>query len=73
MHSLISVYYPKIYNIPMIYPTDHKKLNKKEGPSEHASVSPRRRNKIVMGDRYREESVSVGKGEESTKGSQNKI
>jgi hypothetical protein len=26
----------KKYRIPMIHPTDHKKLNKKEGPSEDA-------------------------------------
>ena len=73
MHSLISIYYPKIYKIPMTYPRDRKKLNKKEGPSEDASVLPRRRNKITMGDREREESVSAGKGEESTKGSQNQV
>ena len=32
----------------MIHPTDPKKFNK-EGPSEDASISPRRGNKIVMG------------------------
>jgi hypothetical protein len=39
----------------MIYPTDPKKLNKKEDPSEGASISPRRGNKIIMGERRREE------------------
>ena len=39
----------------MIYPTDHKKFNKKEGPSEDASIPLRRGNKIIMGGRGREE------------------
>ena len=39
----------------MIQPTDHKKFNKKEGPSEDASIPLRRENKIIMGGRGSEE------------------
>jgi hypothetical protein len=39
----------KKYRIPLIQSTDSKKLNKKECLSEDASVSLRRRNKIVTG------------------------
>jgi hypothetical protein len=35
----------------MIKPTDSKKLNKEEGPSEDAWISLRRGNKIVIGSR----------------------
>jgi hypothetical protein len=35
----------------MIHPTDPKKLNKKESPSEDALISLRRGNKIVIGGR----------------------
>lgn len=38
----------------MSQPTDLKKFNKKEGPSEDASTPLRSRNKIVMGNRGRE-------------------
>jgi hypothetical protein len=38
----------------MVYPTDPKKLDKKEGPSEDASIPLRRRNKITMGGRGKE-------------------
>jgi len=37
------------------YKTDYKKLNKKEGPCEDASVPLRRGNKIIMGCRREEE------------------
>jgi hypothetical protein len=46
MYSLISILAKK-YRLPKIHNTDSKKLDKKE--------SPRRGNKIVMGDRGREE------------------
>jgi hypothetical protein len=38
----------------MIQFTDSKKFNKKEGPSEDASISLRRGNKIIRGCRSRE-------------------
>ena len=38
----------------MLQSTDPKKLNKKEGPSEDASIPLRRGNKIIMGGRGRE-------------------
>jgi hypothetical protein len=38
----------------MIYPTDPKKLNKKEGCSEDKLVTLRMGNKIVTGERLRE-------------------
>ena len=38
----------------MIYLTDPKKLNEKEGPSEDASIPLRRENKIIMEGRRRE-------------------
>jgi hypothetical protein len=38
----------------MIQLTDHRKLNKKEGPNVYIS-NPHRGNKIIMGDRGREE------------------
>ena len=41
----------------MLHSTDPKKLNKKEGPSEDASIPLRRGNKIVMGDRGRKGTV----------------
>jgi hypothetical protein len=44
----------KEYRIPMIHPTDPKKPNKKEDPSEDASILLRRGNKIIMGARGRE-------------------
>ena len=37
-----------------MYPTEPEKLNKKEGPSEDASIPLRRGNKIIMGGRRRE-------------------
>ena len=46
----------------MIQPTDHIKLNKKEGPSEDAGISLRKRNKIDIGGRWREELGQTGKG-----------
>jgi hypothetical protein len=39
--------------IPMMYPTEPKKLNKKQGPSEDVSIPLRRGNKIIMGGRGR--------------------
>jgi hypothetical protein len=39
----------------MIHPTDPKKLNNKEGPSEDASIPLRRGNKIIIGGREKEE------------------
>ena len=44
----------KKYRIPMIQPRNHKKFNKKEGPSEDASVPLRMGNKIIMGGSERE-------------------
>ena len=44
----------KTYRIPIIYLTDPKKLCKKESPSDDASISLRRRNNIIVGDRVRE-------------------
>ena len=38
----------------MIYTTDPKKLNKKEGPNKDAWISLRRGNKIVIGVRWNE-------------------
>jgi hypothetical protein len=37
----------------MIHPTNPKKLNKKEGPSEDVYIPLRWRNKIIMGERRR--------------------
>ena len=37
----------------MLHSTDSKKLNKKEGPSEDASILLRRGDKIIMGGRER--------------------
>jgi hypothetical protein len=42
------------YRMPMLYSTDPKKLNKKEGPSKDAWISHRRGNKIVIRCRGRE-------------------
>ena len=42
----------KTYIVPMIHPTDLKKLNK-EGPSKDASILLRRGNNIVMKGRGR--------------------
>jgi hypothetical protein len=42
------------YRIPMLHSTDPKKINKKEGPSEDASILFRKGNKIIMGGRGRE-------------------
>ena len=44
----------------MIHPTDPKKLNKKEGSSEDASIPLRKENKIIMGVRKGEESGGRG-------------
>ena len=41
----------------MIYLTDAKKLNKKEGPSKNILIYLRRGNKIVIGGREREETA----------------
>jgi hypothetical protein len=41
----------------MIQFTDQIKFNKKEGPSEAASIPLRRENKIIMGGRGRERPV----------------
>jgi hypothetical protein len=40
--------------IPRIKPTDHKKLNNQEGPSEEASIPFRRGSKIITGCRGRD-------------------
>ena len=44
----------------MINHTDPKKLNKKKVPSKDASISLRRRNKIVIGGRGMEICVVMG-------------
>jgi hypothetical protein len=43
------------YRILMKQPTDHRKFNKKEDPSENASFPLRRGNKIIIGGTGREE------------------
>jgi hypothetical protein len=44
------------YRIPIIQPTDHKKMfNKMEGPTADASISLRRGNKIITEGRGMEE------------------
>jgi hypothetical protein len=48
------------YKIPMIYPTDPKTLNKREGPSKDAWITVRRGNKTVIGGRGRENWVGEG-------------
>jgi hypothetical protein len=45
---------PQKHRILMRHPTDHKKLNKKEGPSENASISLGRNNQIITRGRGRE-------------------
>jgi hypothetical protein len=40
---------PKVQNT-QVQPTDLKKFNMKEGPSEDVSISLRRNNKITTGD-----------------------
>jgi hypothetical protein len=50
----------KKYRIPMIHPTDTKKLNKKEGSSEDASIPLRKENKIIIRVRKGEESGGRG-------------
>ena len=60
MYSLISILAKK-YRLPKIHNTDSKKLDKKE--------SPRRGNKIVMGDRGREGPEWERGGEERGTGS----
>ena len=42
------------YRMPMIFPTNPKKLNKKEGQSKYALIILRRRNETVIGGRGRE-------------------
>jgi hypothetical protein len=42
------------YRIPMLYSTDRKKLNKKEGTSKDAGFSLRNGNKIVIRGRWRD-------------------
>jgi hypothetical protein len=42
------------FRISEIHPTDSKKLNKKEGPSEDASILIRMGNIIIMGGRGKE-------------------
>jgi hypothetical protein len=44
----------KRYRILLVHPTGPKKLNKKEGPSEDASIPLRKRNKIIKRVRGRE-------------------
>ena len=53
-----------IYKIPKIHSTDLKKVNKKEGPSVDASLSCRRGNKIVMGQKEggKKERIGMGMG-----------
>ena len=43
-----------MYRTPRIKHIDYKKFNKKEGPSNDASIPLRRGNKIIMGGRGRE-------------------
>jgi hypothetical protein len=49
--------------MPMIHPTDSKKLNKKKGLNEDASISLRRESKIVTGGRRRERPGGRWEGE----------
>ena len=42
------------YRIPRRQPTERKKFNKQEGPTEDASIPLRRGNKIVTGGRGKE-------------------
>jgi hypothetical protein len=42
------------YRISMTHPTDHKKFDKKEGPSEDSSTTLGRRNRIILGGKGRE-------------------
>jgi hypothetical protein len=51
----------KKFRITMVLMTYHRKLNKKEGPSMDTSFSLRRRNKIIMGDKGREEGEKGGR------------
>jgi hypothetical protein len=44
----------KTFRIPMIHPTDPKKLNKKEGPNEDASIPLRKGQQKVMRGREKE-------------------
>jgi hypothetical protein len=53
----------KMFRIPIIQLTDHRKLNKKEGSSVDTSNPLRRRNKIIMRDRRREGSGWEGERE----------
>jgi hypothetical protein len=65
MRSLITWLLAPKYRIPMIHPTDHKMFNKKQGPSEDASIPLRREKKITMGGR-----VGLQMGEGKGKGGQ---
>jgi hypothetical protein len=40
--------------VPIKHPKDPEKLNKKDAPSEDVSITLRRRNKIIMGGKWRE-------------------
>jgi hypothetical protein len=57
MHSMYSLMSDiiKTYRMPMIQLTDPNKFIRKEGTSEDPSVSLRKGNKIIMGDRVRME------------------
>jgi hypothetical protein len=44
-----------LYRILIIQLKDSKKFNKKEGPSEDASIPLRRGNKIIMGGKGRDD------------------
>ena len=48
------------FRIPMIQLRNYMKLNKKDGPNVHSSISLRRGNKIITRCRGREEENQVG-------------
>jgi hypothetical protein len=50
----LTVDFSQKYRIPMIHSTEPKKVNKKEDPSEDASIPLKMGNKIITGGRGRE-------------------
>jgi hypothetical protein len=58
-----------MYRIPIIYPLDPQKLNKKEGPSEEASIPLRRRKEIIIASKAMERPGGKGKEGKSGTGS----
>jgi hypothetical protein len=49
-----------------LHPTDPKKLNKKDRPSENASIPLRRENKVIVGGRGMERHECEGAGSRGT-------